>query len=136
MKMAFPSLTANGESAVRPGFDVFLAVTGARQAASPTARRVAAIRSDAADMGGDDQRRALLARGQLPATGTASAPALAAARFADVTPVAAGRQLGVEEVAMEMNGLFTRAFQPMVKHGDVNPQDTDDSLGGSAPGME
>lgn len=132
MKLTFPLASGPNDSAIRPGFDVLLAVTGARQSASPTARRVAADRDMAVDPAGADQRRQLFAQGRLnPGLAPASI-----ARFADIALIAAPAVGGGDVLATEMNGLFTTAFQPMVKHRDVNPSDMASRLGGAGPGMK
>lgn len=116
--MAFPPFGNPTDSLVRPGFDVLMAVTGARQSASITARRVAANRVAAHDPASAEQRRQLLAYGRM---NTAQA-AIGVARFADVGPIATATGTNTAALATDMNGLFTRAFQPLVKHADVYPQ--------------
>jgi hypothetical protein len=128
MKMTLPPRAAACESVARPGFDVLMAVTGARQAASPTARRVAANRPASPASGGADQRRTLLARGQAVTGG--------AARFADLAPIIADPARAGHEALTEMNGLFTRAFQPMVKDDAVDPMGKAGCCGGTGPGMK
>jgi hypothetical protein len=132
MKMSFPPQGKAADSSVRPGFDVLMAVTGARQSASATARQLAANRSHTVDPSTADQRRQLLAHGRI----TPGIAPTAIARFADVAPIGAITAGAVNPADTGMNGLFTRAFQPIVKHGDVHPQDKVDSFGGTGPGME
>ena len=130
--MSFPPHNRACDSSVRPGFDVLMAVTGARQSASRTARQVAANRSAALDPSMADERRQLLAHGRM----TPGVAPSAIARFADVAAIGADTDAAVNTVATGMNALFTRAFQPLVKHGDVHPLDKADCLGGTGPGME
>jgi hypothetical protein len=132
MKLTMNPFGAASDPVVRPGFDVLMAVTGARQAASPTAQRVAANQRDSAS--GDEAalRRGLLVKGRL-CGGSAAA---SVSRFAEIAPIRASDGGAVEEVAMEMNGLFTRAFQAMVKYGDVKTQDMAGGMGCTGPGME
>jgi hypothetical protein len=132
MKMSFPPHSKASDSSVRPGFDVLMAVTGARQSASATARQLAASRFTTVDPSTADQRRQLLAHGRI-APGVAP---IAIARFADVAPLGDLPGDAVNVADTGMNGLFTRAFQPMVKHRDVHPQDKADCLGGTGPGMK
>jgi hypothetical protein len=130
MKFEFSPRAAHRDSAIRPGFDVLMAVTGARQAASPTARLVAARRIPAS--GNPSSRTGLLS------TGRADAVACTAsfARFADVALGAAPERDSETASNQEMNNPFTRAFQPMVKHADVQgPLNTGRPVG-DGPGME
>jgi hypothetical protein len=113
MKHEFRPRSVNRDTAIRPGFDVLLAVTGARQAASPTARLVAA-RSKAAQ-------------------GTGR---FAATRFADQTLVTVQQRESQAREIEEMKSPFTRAFQPMVKHDDVNSSGNADHRVGDGPEME
>lgn len=132
MKMRNFSQDRCGESAIRPGFDVLMAVTGARQAASSTARRVATTRCDGFSADSTDQRRALLARGRTETD--VNTPPLA--RFADIAPISGNPGEPVETLATEINGLFTRAFQSIVKHPPVKGLDKAGNLGGTGSGMK
>ena len=111
MKFDFPPRAAHRVSAIRPGFDVLLAVTAARQAASPTARLVATRRGRARDAGDAACRTGLLASGRVGG----DTPGVA--RFADVSLGAAPERDNQEAGREEMNSPFTTAFQPLVKHG-------------------
>lgn len=132
MKFDFPPRAAHRDSAIRPGFDVLMAVTGARQAASPTARLVAARRSAAPSAATAASRAGLLATGR---TGAVEAT-MAVARFADLTLGAAPERDSQTATNPEMNSPFTRAFQPMVKHDDVEEPRSTDRPVGDGPGME
>jgi hypothetical protein len=132
MKFDFPPRAAHRDSAIRPGFDVLMAVTGARQAASPTARLVAARRCPASSAVNSASRAGLLATGR---TG-AEAATMAVARFADLALGADPERDSQATANQEMNSPFTRAFQPMVKHDDVEgPLNTGRPVG-DGPGME
>jgi hypothetical protein len=130
MKMTFPLSSDPFDGAVRPGFDVLMAVNGARQAGSPTARRVAANRGTQNAPDSADQRRTLFAGKQINADLRQSA----VARFADVGGLATQKPVAVDGLAIEINGPFTRAFQAMVKLGDVDPLHKAGSLGGAGSG--
>lgn len=132
MKLTIHPLGLGSESVVRPGFDVLMAVTGARQAASPTARRVAAAPAQGRDGDAEEARRALLCKGRV-GSGTVAAKV---ARFAEVAAIPGSDTAVGDEVAIEMNGLFTRAFQAMVKHPDVERSNKAGRMGDSGPGME
>ena len=132
MKFDFPPRAAHRDSAIRPGFDVLLAVTGARQAASPTARLVASRRargSAATDAAG---RTGLLATGR-PGSDCSSADV---ARFADLTMPTAPERDSPGAANQEMKSPFTRAFQPMVKHDAVEGPLTAERPNGDGAGME
>lgn len=130
--MTVPLGNSASDTAIRPGFDVLIAVTSARQSATATARRVAATGDANGDSANGNERRRLLTQGRLK---PGLAPT-AVARFADIAPVPAAVVADGDEMATEMNGPFTRAFQPMVKHRDVNPSDKAGRLGGTGPGMK
>lgn len=129
MKFDFPPRAAHRDSPIRPGFDVLLAVTGARQAASPTARLVAGRRGHACAAGGAVPHGSLLAL-------RSASDAPAAARFADLTLGTVPNGDGCGAANEEMKSPFTRAFQPMVKHGDVQGPLNAESPNGDGPGME
>lgn len=131
MKFAFPPRAAFRDSPIRPSFDVLMAVTGARQAASPTARIVAATRG--AICGGEiASRTGLLANGRVGG----GANAAVVARFADLALGAAPEWDSQGNRNPEMNSPFTRAFQPMVKHDDVEGPLNASRPVGDGPGME
>lgn len=132
MKFTIPPQGFAADAAVRPGFDVLMAVTGARQAASPTARCVGANRPQPVGADGNGARLALLAHGRLTAD---TAPAHVA-RFAEVAAIPGTEPVVGHELATEINGLFTRAFQAMVKHPDVMPANKAGRRGDPGPGME
>lgn len=90
-------------------FDVLIAILSARQATSPTARRVLATTGSAPEtaVAGDLARRALF-------TGAARHSRTGVpARFADL---ACG-----EELVTQMNVPFTRAFEGMLKADAISP---------------
>lgn len=132
MKFDFPPRAAPRDSAIRPGFDVLLAVTGARQAASPTARLVAGRRSRSDAVNGGAPHGSLLPPGRT-SDGQAVAPA---ARFADVALGAVPDLDSCGATNTEMKSPFTRAFQPMVKHEDVEGPLNAERPNGDCPGME
>lgn len=132
MKMRIPSRDGCVDSVARPGFDVLMAITGARQAASPTARRVAANRRDDSGPDSAGQRRALLLGGRTGAPKNETH----VARFADISPVTDFAGDDGQALAIEMNGLFTRAFQAMVKHPAVDGLNKAGRLGGAGPESE
>jgi hypothetical protein len=115
MKFDFPPRVTLRDTAIRPGFDVLLAVIGARQAASPTARLVAAGRTVGQATDCTKLRTGLLANGQVTATTYNGI----SARFADLAMPAAPERDNEGTAGAEMNGPFTTAFQPMVKHVDL-----------------
>lgn len=132
MKFDFPPRAASRDSAIRPGFDVLMAVTGARQAASPTARLVAAGRGQNNAGGYPTGRTGLLATGRV--SGDAGSGEFA--RFADLALEAAPERDSDTAANQEMNSPFTRAFQPMVKHDEVQAPLIADHPIGDGAGME
>ena len=132
MKFDFPPRAAHRDSAIRPGFDVLLAVTGARQAASPTARLVAGRRSRADAVSNGVPHGSLLPPGRA-SNGRADS---AAARFADVALGAVPKRDDESDYDEEMKAPFTKAFQPMVKHEDVEGPLNAESPNGDGSGME
>jgi hypothetical protein len=132
MKFDFPPRAAHRDSAIRPGFDVLMAVTGARQAASPTARLVASRRSPASGTPNPTGCTSLLATGR----SNSLARTMTVARFADLALGIAPERDSQDAQTQEMNSPFTRAFQPMVKHGDVKGPLNARRPVGDGPGME
>lgn len=141
MKFVAPSRFDSRETPVHPGFDVLMAVTGARQASSPTARILAARAPGAADKSAakDFSRRCeLLTTGRLTSAGEAPGPG----RFADVaivptTEANANADADARaDAPKEMNGPFTTAFQPMVKHQNIYPKNDGERPDGDGQGME
>jgi hypothetical protein len=132
MKFAFPPRFVPGDSPIRPGFDVLMAVTGARQATSPTARLVATRRPSTAATEEQSRRCKLFANGRLQAV----PDAVGLARFADVAVVQYTDETPKNTTNGDMNAPFTKAFQPMVKHSDVPPTIMAGHPDGDGTGME
>jgi hypothetical protein len=132
MKFEFPSQFAAGEAPIRPGFDVLMAVTGARQATSPTAQLVAARRALSGGVGDVSRRCELLATGRL----LTASDAASVARFANVDVVQTIAQVHDDAKKKEMNDTFTTAFQPMVKLADVTLANTADHHNGDGAGTD
>ncbi len=131
MKFDFPPRAAKRDAPIRPGFDVLLAVTSARQAASPTARLVAARRTRSEGRLNPSGSAAVLANGR-----SGCDPERTAARFADLgTPQVPDRD-SQGAAGEEMKAPFTKAFQPMVKHVDLEGPLNADRPIGDGPGME
>ncbi|MBA4747192.1 MAG: hypothetical protein H2056_00610 [Sphingopyxis sp.] len=131
MKFDFPPRAAHRDSAIRPGFDVLLAVTGARQAASPTARLVAGRCSR------DDASSPVPHGSLLPPGRTSDGQAVPApARFADVALGTVPNGDGEGVCDKEMKSPFTKAFQPMVKHDAIEGPLNTERPDGDGPGME
>ncbi|HMO74142.1 MAG TPA: hypothetical protein PKD99_14085 [Sphingopyxis sp.] len=105
---------AGAASLSKPGFDIILAVSGARQAASPTAALLEArgARESRADAGA--ARRAMLC-GTL-AQGAAFG--LRPARFFDLSDEG-------NIPSESLNSLFTRGFQPMLKPSPLDESASD-----------
>ena len=131
MKFDFPPRAATRDTAIRPAFDVLMAVTSARQAASPTARLVAARRTRSEDRVNPSGSAAVLASGR--AGGHAN---LTAVRFADLGTPVVPEQDSQEAAKEEMKTPFTKAFQPMVKHVDLEGPLNAERPVGDGPGME
>lgn len=97
------------DSLVKPGFDIIMAVSSARQAASPTARRVHEWQAAIANSALPAARRSLFS-GQRVTCPTAAG----LARFCDLS-------IELTTASQNMNAPFTRAFQPMLKTLPVQP---------------
>ena len=109
-----------------------MAVTGTRQATSITARLVTVQRPVTAPLVDFSRRCELLATGRLLAV----SEAVRIARFADVAVVQVPDQVIDNTTKPEINGAFTKAFQPMVKHRDVPPTNIAGCPDGNGPGNE
>ena len=111
----FPRL-AGAARLSKPGFDIFMAVSSARQAAQPTARL---LRAHAARQAQSAKLNAL--RRMFAGTGRApeqKAPHIV--RFFDLSD-------DVNSLPESMNGLFTRGFQPMLKPSILKMMASDES---------
>lgn len=131
MKFDFPPRAAKRDAAIRPGFDVLMAVTSARQAASPTARLVAARRGRGEGKSNETGCAALLAHGRI--TGEVAGKAV---RFAELAVGTVPEQDSDAAAKEEMKTPFTKAFQPMVKHVDLDGPLNAERPVGNGPGME
>ncbi len=98
-----------GDSLVKPGFDIIMAVCSARQATSPTARCVNEWQAANAMSALPAARRSLLSGHR-----AACATAAGLARFYDLSG-------DMSDAGLNMNTPFTRAFQPMLKTLPVQP---------------
>jgi hypothetical protein len=97
------------DSLVKPGFDIIMAVSSARQTASPTARCVHAWETARANSVLPAARRSLLSR-----QGAACSTTVGLARFYELSDVQA-------DTHQNVNDAFTRAFQPMLNVLPVDP---------------
>ena len=103
----FPRL-AGAARLSKPGFDIILAVTGARQAAQPTVRLLRAQATRQAHAATLNQLRYLLcAKRRTPEQNGQHV-----VRFFDLSD-------SVNALPETMNGLFTRGFQPMLSPSDL-----------------
>lgn len=104
-----PQLSA-AASLSKPGFDILLAVSEARQSALPTVRM---LRAQATHERHAEKIGAL--RDMLLGTAAAAAPENARpARFFDLSDPA-------NALSETVNDLFTRGFQPMLSPADLDP---------------
>lgn len=117
MNQIFDQVRGNARMVSRPGFDIILAIAQARQTASPTTRLL--IRDDSAGAPVESAlvRRRLLGSGlKLPRR-----ELFRAARFFDSAEMTSGAAEQFDSKNPEVNGAFTRAFQPLLKPCDVTP---------------
>jgi hypothetical protein len=135
MKFDFPPRFTAADSTVQPGFDVLIAVTSARQASTPTARALAAGGAGTASLmptNNVTRRCELLSSGRVGAAEQLGG----IARFADIAIVPANAPTATDDTTEKMNGAFTTAFQPIVKHQNIYPKNDAARRDGDGPGME
>ena len=109
----------------KPGFDIFMAVSSARQAAQPTVRL---LRADATRRAQAAKLNALCRM----LTGTRCTPEQKAphiVRFFDLSD-------DVNSLPESMNSLFTRGFQPMLKPSILETNASDKSPPADGETME
>ncbi len=109
----FPRL-ADAARLSKPGFDIILAVSRARQAAQPTVRLLQADATRRAHTATLNALRQMLA-------GSRRSPEQKApyiVRFFDLSD-------GVNALPETMNSLFTRGFQPMLSPSDLETNASD-----------
>lgn len=94
----------------KPGFDILLAVSEARQAALPTVRMLKAQATRAVHA----ERINALSHLFTDATGAAEQNAARPVRFFDLSDEA-------NDLPENINSLFTRGFQPMLSPFDLEP---------------
>lgn len=95
----------------KPGFDILLAVSEARQAALPTVRMLKAQATRAVHA----ERVNALSHLFAVATGATEQNAARPVRFFDLSDEA-------NDLPENMNSLFTRGFQPMLSPSDLEPR--------------
>ncbi|HEV7343155.1 MAG TPA: hypothetical protein VGN68_16130 [Sphingopyxis sp.] len=109
----FPRL-AGAASLSKPGFDIILAVSSARQAAQPTVRLLRAQASRQAHGATLNALRQMLGgKGR-----TQEQKTTRIIRFFDLSD-------GVNALPETMNDLFTRGFQPMLSPSDLETNASD-----------
>lgn len=109
----FPRL-AGAARLSKPGFDIILAVSSARQAAQPTVRLLQACATRRTHAATVNALRNMLCGSRR--TPEQKAPSVV--RFFDLSD-------GVNALPETMNGLFTRGFQPMLNPSDLNTDASD-----------
>jgi hypothetical protein len=100
----------------KPGFDIFMAVSSARQAAQPTVRLLQAHATRRAHAATFNALRQIFA-------GTERAPEQMGShvvRFFDLSD-------DMNTLPENMNGLFTRGFQPMLNPSDLETRASEKS---------
>ncbi len=96
-------------SVAKPGFDIILAVSSARQTALPTVRLLRARAQDESHAARLTALREMLGGHAGGARSVDRGPV----RFFDLSEAANG-------LSQTMNGLFTRGFQPMLNPSDID----------------
>lgn len=109
----FPRL-AGAARLSKPGFDIILAISSARQAAQPTVRLLRAHAKRQAHVATLNVLRQMLGGSRREPEQTA--PHIV--RFFDLSD-------GVNALPETMNGLFTRGFQPMLSPSDLETNASD-----------
>ena len=109
----FPRL-AGAARLSKPGFDIILAVSSARQAAQPTVRLLQADATRRAHAARLNALRQMLGGGRRSADQTV--PHIV--RFFDLSDA-------VNALPETMNSLFTRGFQPMLSPSDLETNASD-----------
>jgi hypothetical protein len=109
----FPRL-AGAARLSKPGFDIILAVSSARQAAQPTVRLLEADATRRAHAATLNALRQMLGASRRPPEQTT--PHIV--RFFDLSD-------GVNALPETMNSLFTRGFQPMLSPSDLDTNESD-----------